>query len=230
MHRLACLLIAIAGTQAHEPITTKLTWTQEISRIVYKHCVSCHREGGSAPMSLLGYDDARPWAKAIRDEVLERRMPPWGAVKGVGEFRDDPSLSLFEIGMIVNWVEGGAPNGDDIYLPPVPSFDSFAKRAENAKQADLVIDSKAALKLMASVSAVSITPRSLPDGGSMEVTACLPDGAVQRLIWLRNYRPRWNRTYLFREPVRLPKGTRIAVSSGEVIVSVAALARTQAGN
>ena len=61
------------------------------------------------------YDDARPWAKAIRDEVLARRMPPWGAVKGVGEFRDDPSLSQIEIDMIVNWVEGGAPKGDDIY-------------------------------------------------------------------------------------------------------------------
>src|SRR5882672_1280073 len=105
---------------AHEPITTKLTWTQEISRIVYKHCVSCHREGGAAPMALITYDESRPWAKAIRDEVAERRMPPWGAVKGFGDFRNDASLADPEIEMIVLWVEGGAPKGDDIYLPPVP--------------------------------------------------------------------------------------------------------------
>jgi hypothetical protein len=95
---------------AHDTITTKLLWTQEISRIVNRHCVSCHRDGGAA-MSLATYDEARPWAKAIRDEVLARRMPPWGAVKGVGEFRGDPSLSQIEIDMIVNWVEGGAPKG-----------------------------------------------------------------------------------------------------------------------
>src|SRR6266403_3663407 len=107
---------------AHEPITTKLTWTQEISRIVYKHCISCHREGGAAPMALITYDESRPWAKAIRDEVAERRMPPWGAVKGFGQFRNDQSLTDPEIEMLVLWVAGGAPKGDDIYLPPVPLF------------------------------------------------------------------------------------------------------------
>src|SRR3954454_388330 len=84
----------------HDPITTKLTWTQEISRLVYKHCASCHREGGAA-MNLTTYAEARPWAKAIRDEVLTRRMPPWGPVKGVGHFAEDPSLSLPEIEMFV---------------------------------------------------------------------------------------------------------------------------------
>src|SRR5260370_1700171 len=114
---------------AHEPITTKLTWTQEISRIVYKRCASCHREGGAAPMSLITYDESRPWAKAIRDEVAERRMPPWGAVKGFGQFRDDESLTDPEIEMLVLWVEGGAPKGDDIYLPPVPAFPAVSKAA-----------------------------------------------------------------------------------------------------
>ena len=85
-------LLACAPLLAHEPITTKLTWTREISRVINKHCAGCHHEGGRA-MALATYEDARPWAKAIRDEVLNRRMPPWDAVKGVGEFRDDPSLS-----------------------------------------------------------------------------------------------------------------------------------------
>src|SRR5260370_42137389 len=95
--RLACcgLLLAAVRAPAHDPITTNLTWSKEISRVVYQHCAACHRPGGSA-FSLMTYEDARPWAKAIRDEVLNRRMPPWDAVKGVGEFRDDPSLSLPE--------------------------------------------------------------------------------------------------------------------------------------
>jgi hypothetical protein len=91
------------------------------------------------------YDDARPWAKAIRDEVLARRMPPWGAVKGVGEFRGDPSLSQIEIDMIVNWVEGGAPKGDDIYLPPAPHFSAEAKPQPAARE--VTVTTAAALTL-----------------------------------------------------------------------------------
>ena len=73
---------------AHDVISTKLTWSREVSRIIYKRCASCHHEGGSA-FSLMTYEEARPWAKAIKEEVLERRMPPFGAVKGFGDFRDD---------------------------------------------------------------------------------------------------------------------------------------------
>ena len=83
------------------------------------------------------YDEARPWAKAIRDEVLARRMPPWGAVKGVGEFRDDPSLSQIEIDMLVNWVEGGAPQGDEIYLPPAPHFPAESQPAPAAHEVNV---------------------------------------------------------------------------------------------
>ena len=118
---LGCLILLLACLPvfAHDPITTKLTWSKEISRVVYRRCVSCHRPDGPA-FSLLTYQDARPWAKGIRDEVLGRRMPPWDAVKGVGEFRDDSGLSLPEIDLIVNWVEGGAPEGDPAYLPDAP--------------------------------------------------------------------------------------------------------------
>src|SRR5215204_4019593 len=117
------LLLGLAGTGflfAHDPVSTKLTWTQEISRIVHKRCVSCHREGRPAPMSLLTYENARPWAKAIKEEVLNRSMPPWGAVKGFGDFRDDPSLTQDEINRIAEWVEGGAPEGDPAYSPKTP--------------------------------------------------------------------------------------------------------------
>jgi hypothetical protein len=212
VNRLWLALALAPAALAHDTITTKLLWSQEISRIVYRHCGSCHREGGSA-MSLMTYDDARPWAKAIRDEVLSRRMPPWGAVKGVGEFRSDPSLSQVEIDMIVNWVEGGAPKGEDMYLPPSPRFAAEAK--PKAAGRELTVTTGASLTLAAPAEFTSLSPVKLAAGESLEVTAYEPDGAVERLIWIRDWRPQWQRVYYFRHPVRLPKGTRIAAYSGK---------------
>lgn len=199
--------------QAHDPITTKLTWTQEISRIVYKRCISCHREGGSA-MSLATYEEARPWATAIREEVLERRMPPWGAVPGVGTFRDDPSLTSLEIEMLVSWAEGGAPEGDPLYLPPQPNSESISKTPELAAgMRTIVIRHALPFTLKLDARAAAVRPRHLPDGAAMDISAYLPDGTVEHLIWLRDYRRQWTRAYWFRDPVFLPKGTRIVVNS-----------------
>ena len=190
---------------AHDPITTKITWIQEISRIVYKRCAACHREGGKA-FSLIAYEEARPWAKAIRDQVLQRRMPPWGAVPGVGEFRDDPSLSQSEMDMIVNWVEGGAPKGDEAFLPRPPSFErSKRERPQSGRKI------RASLVMRADSTVIAVRPLDLDAGKSMEITAYLPDGEVRHLIWLKDYRKEWTRNYTFREPVRLPKGTQIRV-------------------
>ncbi len=202
-------LLAAAGAQAHDPITTKLTWTQEISRIVYKRCVSCHRDGGTA-MAFRDYDQVRPWAKAIREEVLERRMPPWGAVPGVGEFRDDPSLTRPEIEMIVSWVEGGAPKGDDIYMPRFPDT-APRELAGKVRTTPLIVPSAAPVTLKHALTAAAIRPQHLPAGASMEVTAFYPDGEVEHLLWLRDFHAKWARTYTLKEPLKLPKGTQIAV-------------------
>jgi hypothetical protein len=208
------------AARAHEPITTKLTWTQEISRIVYKRCVSCHHEGGAA-FSLMTYDDARPWAKAMREEVLERRMPPWGAVDGVGAFRENPSLTALEIEYIVGWVEGGAPEGDTAYLPARPEFQPAKRAPAEIAGPRLMVESSTPTTLRQAVTAVAVTPRDLANGASMELTAQKPDGSIEHLIWLRNYREDWTRTYWFRDPVRLPAGTRLVVDatapSGAVI-------------
>ena len=107
--------------QAHEFFSTKLTWTRDISRIFYKRCASCHREGGSS-FALTTYEQARPWAKAIKDEVLNRRMPPWNAMKGFGDLYDDKSLTQEEISVISSWVEGGAPEGEKVYEAAVPKL------------------------------------------------------------------------------------------------------------
>ncbi len=211
-------LIGAFAAQAHEPITTKLTWTQEISRIIYKRCASCHHQGGAA-FSLTTYDDARPWAKAIREEVLERRMPPWGAVEGIRAYLDDPSLTPLEVEMLVGWVEGGAPEGDAVYLPPAPVF-SVTTQPQMSRPGDIT----APVTLQKAITVTAVTPRDLPDGASMEVTALEPDGTVEHLIWLRNYRQAWTRTYWFRDPLPLLAGTRIVVNapaSASAILSIA---------
>ena len=107
----------------HDVITTKITWNREILRIIYSRCASCHRPGGSA-FSLMKYDEGRPWAKAIQEEVLERRMPPWGAVKGFGDYRDDQAMTPEQLELIAEWVDGGAPEGEEKDLPPPPKFDA----------------------------------------------------------------------------------------------------------
>jgi hypothetical protein len=216
-------LIGVAAAQAHEPITTKLTWTQEISRILYKRCASCHHEGGAA-FSLMSYEDARPWAKAIREEVLERRMPPWGPVEGIRAYRDDPSLTPIEVESIVSWVEGGAPEGNPIYLPAMPVSGGLETKTQaGAMPTRMVVESATPLTLTEATTAVAVAPRDLPDGASMEVSVYEPDGSVEHLIWLRNYRQAWTRTFWFREPVRLPAGTRVVVDApapGAAVLSI----------
>src|SRR6202453_3739125 len=107
---------------AHDIITTPITWDREISRIVYERCTSCHHDGGQA-FSLMNYGEARPWAVAIKEEVLSRRMPPWGAVKGFGDFRNDQALTPEQFELITSWADGGVPEGEEKDLPPAPKFD-----------------------------------------------------------------------------------------------------------
>src|SRR3954469_12353134 len=118
----AALLAGLPGAAwGHDVITTKITFDREIIRIINARCATCHREGGSA-FSLTNYNDARTWANAIQEEVLERRMPPWGAVKGFGDFRDDQALTPEQIELIGDWVEGGAPEGEPKDLPETPRW------------------------------------------------------------------------------------------------------------
>jgi hypothetical protein len=195
----------------HDPITTKITWTQEISRIVYKHCAGCHGPGGKA-MSLMSYEGARPWAKAIRDEVSSRRMPPWGAVAGIGDFAGDPSLSTPEIDMLVAWVEGGAPEGDPVYLPH--QIPTAAPEQNFAAHYEKLLNVTSSLTLQRAATLLAIRPLGIRDGVSTEAWAVLPDQSVKRLIWLHDYRKIWNRTYELREPENLPAGTQLRVDGG----------------
>lgn len=114
----AALLFAFACAAplfAHDIITTNLTFTRDIARIFDRRCTGCH--GTSAEIPLATYEQARPWAVAIKEQVLSRAMPPWGAVKGFGNFKPDHALTQEEILIIAAWVIGGAPQGDPDWLP-----------------------------------------------------------------------------------------------------------------
>jgi hypothetical protein len=94
------------------------TFRKDVLPILEKHCQECHRPGEIAPMSLLTYADARPWAKSIREAVITRTMPPWFADPKYGHFANDRSLSQPEIDALVHWVDGGTPEGDPQDAPP----------------------------------------------------------------------------------------------------------------
>ncbi len=98
------------------------SFTKDVAPILYKNCVSCHRPGEMAPMSLLDYKSARPWAKAIQTAVVSRKMPPWFADPRYGHFQNDARLKPEEIETIKAWVADGAVEGDPKDLPAQPKF------------------------------------------------------------------------------------------------------------
>src|SRR5215470_11547971 len=106
------IALSIAALSFAEPNTAPVTFNKEILPILQKRCQECHRPGEVAPMSLLNYKEARPWAKSMKQAVLSKKMPPWFADPGVGHFLNDRSLTPAEIDTISKWVDGGAMEGD----------------------------------------------------------------------------------------------------------------------
>ena len=97
-------------------------FSKDVAPILYQHCASCHRAGQIAPMSLLSYEEVRPWAASIREKVATGAMPPLHSAAPAGRFSNDRRLSDAEKAVISRWVAGGAPKGDLKDLPPVPAF------------------------------------------------------------------------------------------------------------
>ena len=191
---LSILLLQPALVFAHDPVSTSLTWTREISRIFAKRCQSCHRTGGPGPTPLTTFAEAKPWAVAIKEAVLTRQMPPWPAAKGFGEFANDISLTQEEIVRIAEWVEGGAPEGDPLFLKPrnfsppppplaLPPGDTLPLRPGQTLTAPTTI---LALRI---------------DRPGKLWTAATP------LLGGLRPSPRW---LVLRQPLRLPAGARLA--------------------
>ncbi|MGH9592609.1 MAG: hypothetical protein ACRD5L_05920, partial [Bryobacteraceae bacterium] len=124
--RLACAgLVACAlclgadVTVAHEA-----TFTRDVAPILFDRCTKCHHPNDVAPMSLLSYSEARPWARSIRAAVIGRKMPPWHADPHYGDFSNDARLTDAQIQTIKAWVDAGSPEGDPKDLPAVPHYAS----------------------------------------------------------------------------------------------------------
>lgn len=359
--------LAVAGYQAlrpeaasarHVPITTKIVFNREIAQIFQKKCFQCHTDG-NVSVPLTTYKEARPWAVAIKEEILERKMPPWGAAQGYGHFTNDMSLTGREISLILSWADGGAPSGvllADEDKPPVfiPSLNGweqgppdatiavaadtkiaadapfrverfevatglkqarwlralqinpsdrrairfaavydargrwlgtwspssqvstmpagsgvqlpaasrltieigyrgssegdasgaselglyFAEKApaqaaqsiEIAPAAVTVAAGKSGERIRAESIAKSATtvsaiwPRLGPGARSVEVTAIRPDGTVEPMLWVNSYRPEWPVSYILKEPVALPAGSRVVMTAYYDNPSNAALA------
>jgi hypothetical protein len=188
----------------HDIITTPITWDREISRIVYDRCASCHHDGGQA-FSLMTYAVARPWAVAIKEEVLERRMPPWGAVKGFGDFRNDKALTPEQMELISSWVGGGVPEGEAKDLPPDPKPDQQSPQPPSHG----TITAGPELEMRKAFLLDGILPKSVPENASFQITAELPDGSIVPLLWFEHYRAKFSHPFLYRNPVELPSGAKI---------------------
>ena len=115
------LVLGVGGLASAEAAGTP-TFAKDIAPILYENCVACHRPNHLAPMSLITYADARPWARAVKTKVLAREMPPWGADSSERAYKNDASLTQTEIDTIAAWVDGGAPEGNAVDLPEVPQF------------------------------------------------------------------------------------------------------------
>ena len=120
-----CAIPALPAGQADQQASQSgpaPTYSKDVAPILYKNCTGCHRPNDIAPMSLLTYKDARPWAASVRQAVVQRVMPPWHADPHFGKFSNDPRLSEADIATISNWAKAGAPEGNPADLPVKPSY------------------------------------------------------------------------------------------------------------
>src|SRR5215469_10741122 len=131
--RITCsaLLTASGLLMAAEPSRTAgdaakpVTFAKDIAPIFQEKCEGCHRKGSMAPMSLVTYEESRPWAKSIKERVVTRQMPPWhlDPTVGVQHFQNDRSLSDVQIATISRWVDQGALQGNAKDMPPPKHWD-----------------------------------------------------------------------------------------------------------
>jgi hypothetical protein len=121
---LAASLAVLAGPlYAGAPTATPtVTFSKDVEPVLQKHCQACHRPGEAAPFSLLTYQQARPWAKAMKEAVVLKKMPPWYADPHYGKFSNDRSLSQSEVDTLVAWADTGAPEGDARDLPAQSTY------------------------------------------------------------------------------------------------------------
>jgi hypothetical protein len=142
---LVVILVLPLQTSAQKAADTNVTFTKDVAPIFQEKCQACHRTDSMAPMSLVTYEESRPWAKAIRERVVTRQMPPWHIDKTVGiqQFKNDRSLTDAQIATIVRWVDAGATKGDPKDMPAPKQWPDESKWsfADQFGPPDLIIKS-----------------------------------------------------------------------------------------
>lgn len=350
----AAVALTFAGAtrvgHADEPVGSTVRYNREVVRIFEHKCVTCHSAEDGLAMPLASFSDVRSWARPIREEILERRMPPWPAASGVKPLANELSLTIREIVILTSWIDGGTQRGEPADLPPTkpavmwPAGEPDAKLTLPEQQVTLddkptvvrvevpspaggdrwlrgfdvapgarpalrslmlymktaagdrwlgawtpwyaMTTSPAAaahripagttliaelhykgwaereptvsdrsvlglyfapqasetpiqeLDVMTAASAATagsrrrlrgeallkgdgtvwaMRPRLEHNGiaaeGTIEVSAWRPDGAIEPLLWVKDHRPDWQLPYVLREPITLPRGTRIVVTA-----------------
>jgi len=118
----AVLACAALSARADDNAPDGVTYSKDVAPILNQRCGECHRPGQIGPMSLLNFEEARPWAKSIKKSITDRTMPPWFADPQYGHFKDAMVMTPEEIATVVKWVDAGAPEGNKADLPPEPEF------------------------------------------------------------------------------------------------------------
>ncbi len=129
----------VSLTQLEAQVATSPTFNKDIAPIVFNNCVSCHRPNQIAPMSLMSYQEVRPWARAIKNKVSKREMPPWFADPRFGEFNNDPRLPDEQIKTIAAWVDAGAPQGETPLVAELPKMNGGWTHP-SGRDPDLVVE------------------------------------------------------------------------------------------
>jgi hypothetical protein len=150
----ACLSAVVPRTSAHSRLS-QVTWTRDVAPIVEKRCLGCHASDGVGQVPLTSYQEARSRAKDIADAVLNRRMPPWSAARGFGDFSNDRSLSAIEIDLLTAWATGGTPLGTEEREAPVGT--------PTPRSPDVVLNIPAALVRGSGIEHYELTPSLAAD-------------------------------------------------------------------
>ena len=208
----AIIVVAALVAHAHD-VTTNVTWNREVSRIFYARCAACHRPGGSA-FSLMSYQEASPWARAIKDAVLTRSMPPWGAVKGFGSFRNDQALTQEEIDLVERWINGGSPEGNPNDLPARPKI--ALPPAVESWTGELVVSGD--YRLPRPFVLDGFVVRVPPSGGTARITIEFPDGRIAPLVWFDGHPAQRQQPFLLRAPLSIPAGASMRGLAGSTLV------------
>jgi hypothetical protein len=179
-------------------------------------------------MPLTTWSEARPWAKAIKEEVLARRMPPWNAVRGYGAFANDPSLSAFEIDLIAAWADGGAPRGDEGDLPQTPPLTRHGdEERPGVRSLALPCGQSAMPRGAFGALLMGLRPEGNEAAESIGVTLRVPGGAPEILLLVRDYDPQRRATYWLARPERITSGAKLTVTSSTRDCRLAALISRQ---